>query len=292
MAPVTQIALLGVVAFSPLVSSFVQPRPAPIAARRTAQIKTRRSETKMLAIGPIMESAKWVLAGPALYSLMSVNEYFTHRYYQHAEYNKASFFQGLANVFNLPKKIRGGGHVEHHAETYDDMLLKTDDEKWMKTQAALSLNNDPWRGTAFTWQVTAMMTAQMIPTTFPVFMGLLKFSFAQTLSIFIPGMLLHALVWNALHPNMHGLPEVPITAGAPSSWLAPLRNTWYFRYLYQNHEGHHVLGGQKNFNVACPLTDHLVGSYVREIKWRPKVDAFLASKKAKLAAKSAGPVLA
>ena len=115
MAPVTQIALLGVVAFSPLVSSFVQPRPAPISARRTAQMKTRRSETKMLAIGPIMESAKWVLAGPALYSLMSVNEYFTHRYYQHAEYNKATFFQGLANVFNLPKKIRGGGHVEHHA---------------------------------------------------------------------------------------------------------------------------------------------------------------------------------
>ena len=27
------------------------------------------------------------------------------------------------------------------SETYDDMLLKTDDEQWMKTQAALSLND-------------------------------------------------------------------------------------------------------------------------------------------------------
>ena len=35
---------------------------------------------------------------------------------------------------SLPK-VKGGGHVEHHAETYDDMSLKTD-EKWMNTPAA------------------------------------------------------------------------------------------------------------------------------------------------------------
>lgn len=49
----------------------------------------------------------------------------------------------------------------------------------------------------------------------------------------------------------------------------------------QNHEGHHVIGGQGNYNVACPLTDHLVGTYVKEASWRPRVDAFLAKKLAK-----------
>jgi len=28
------------------------------------------------------------------------------------------------------------------------------------------------------------------------------------------------LVWNALHPNMHGLPDIPASEGLPSSWLA------------------------------------------------------------------------
>ena len=76
-----------------------------------------------------------------MYGLMSVNEYFTHRYYQHAEYNRDRFFQWLAKTCKLPKRIRGGGHVEHHAETYDDMLLKTDDAQWMKSPAAKSLND-------------------------------------------------------------------------------------------------------------------------------------------------------
>jgi len=227
-----------------------------------------------------VEALKAALALPTMYALMSGNEYFTHRYYQHAEYNKDTFFQAMARIFSLPKKIRGGGHVEHHAETYDDMLLKTDDAQWMKSPAAKSLNDDPWRGTAFTWQVTGMMFAQMVPTTLPVFMGLFRFSFAHTMALFVPCMVLHGLVWNALHPHMHGLPDVPLKVGLPSSWLAGLRDTAYFKYLYQNHEGHHVIGGVGNFNVACPLTDHLVGSYYQEAGWRPKVDAFLAKSNA------------
>eukprot|EP00619_Florenciella_sp_RCC1007_P019589 CAMPEP_0205941930 /NCGR_PEP_ID=MMETSP1325-20131115/56207_1 /ASSEMBLY_ACC=CAM_ASM_000708 /TAXON_ID=236786 /ORGANISM="Florenciella sp., Strain RCC1007" /LENGTH=112 /DNA_ID=CAMNT_0053312593 /DNA_START=135 /DNA_END=470 /DNA_ORIENTATION=- len=74
---------------------------------------------------------------------------------------------------------------------------------------------------------------------------------------------------------MHGLPDVPITVGAPSFVMAGLRKTWYFRWLYQNHEGHHVVGGQGNYNVACPLTDHLCGTYVKQSEWRPRQDATL-----------------
>ena len=70
---------------------------------------------------------------------------------------------------------------------------------------------------------------------------------------------------------MHGLPVVPLSVGPPSEWLAGLRDSAYYRYLYQNHEGHHVVGGKGNYNVCCPLTDHLVGTYVKESEWRPKV---------------------
>lgn len=206
---------------------------------------------------------------PVLYSLMSVNEYITHRYYQHAEFNKNPMLQFLAKIFNLPSKIRGGGHVEHHAETYDDMTLKTD-EAWRKTPAAISLDNDVYRGTAFTWEVTALMAIQMVPTTVPVFHFLFGFSFLTSMAIITPAILLHALIWNSLHPHMHGLPEVPFFTGPPSELLAKFRQSSYFKYLYQNHEGHHVVGGQGNYNVCCPLTDHLVGTYVKEAAWKPR----------------------
>merc|ERR1711920_94523 len=227
-----------------------------------------------------------VAALPTLYALMSVNEYCTHRWYQHEEFNRdhalQRFCQRIAFLFRRRPlfkvdgrrntvKIWGGGHVEHHAETYDDMSLKKD-PRWRRSKAAASLDADAFRGTAFTWQTTGLMTVQMLPSTLPVFM-LLGFSFLQTLAVLLPGMLIHALVWNMLHPPMHGLPDVPASVGAPSSWLTSLRNTAYFRYIYENHQGHHVLGGQANYNVCCPMTDHLLGSYVPSSIWTKRMRA-------------------
>merc|ERR1711988_234569 len=68
----------------------------------------------------------------------------------------------------------------------------------------------------------------------------------------------------------------PLRVGVPSWPLAKLRNTAYFRWLYMNHEGHHVVGGQGNYNVACPGTDHLVGTYIPQAEWRPRQAATLA----------------
>jgi len=223
---------------------------------------------------------------PTLYALMSVNEYATHRWYQHEEFNKDHAFQrfcqrvafflrgrpllkpdGRKNII----KIFGGGHVEHHAETYDDMSLKKD-ERWRQTKAAASLDTDEFRGTAFTWSVTGLMTIQMLPTTLPVF-ALLGFSLLQTFAVLLPGMLVHALVWNMLHPPMHGLPDVPARFGAPGWVLAPLRSTRYFKYIFENHQGHHVLGGQCNYNVCCPLTDHLLGTYLKPSVWSKRMRA-------------------
>ena len=201
-----------------------------------------------------------------MYALMSLNEYVTHRYYQHAEFNKNPILQAL--FFKL--QTDGGGHVEHHAETLDDMSLKTDD-RWLRTPAANKLNSDPFRGTAFTWPVTFMMFCQMLITAIPIYQHFLGFSLLATLSMTAAGLLVHTSIWNALHPSMHYLPDVPANVGPPSGWLSGFKNTWFFRFLYQNHEGHHVLGGMANYNVCCPGADHLFGSYVKEADWRPKM---------------------
>jgi len=161
--------------------------------------------------------------------------------------------------------------VEHHAETYDDMSLKKD-ERWRKTKAAASLDTDEFRGTAFTWSVTRLMTLQMLPTSLPVF-ALLGFSLLETFAVLLPGMILHAAAWNMLHPPMHGLAEVPISVGVPSRWLAWARNTPAFKVMYENHQGHHVLGGQANYNVCCPGTDHLMGTYVPVSTWIKRMRA-------------------
>jgi len=215
-----------------------------------------------------------------------VNEYATHRWYQHEEFNRDHLFNRLFQyLLRFMKKrpiirqdgrrnvvkIRGGGHVEHHAETYDDMSLKKD-PKWRKTKAAASLDEDRFRGTAFTWFVTLLMTIQMLPTTLPVF-AVMGFSLLETFAVLLPGMLVHALVWNMLHPPMHGLPEVPSSVGAPTWPLLGLRNTGYFKYIYENHQGHHVLGGQCNYNVCCPMTDHLLGTYVKPSVWVKRMRA-------------------
>jgi hypothetical protein len=246
-------------------ASSARPVMSPAVAARSA----RRAAAPDMSLGAL----KYAAAFPALYGLMSVNEYCTHRWYQHAEFNKEAWMQNVA-CFLLRKKeykIRGGGHVEHHAETYDDMTLKKD-ERWARSPAAKSLDSDVFRGTAFTWKTTGLMTFQMLWSTIPVF-RLLGFGLGGTFAFLLPGMLLHALVWNMLHPPMHGLSDVPLSVGAPSTWLAGLRNTRYFRCIYENHQGHHVLGGKCNYNVCCPGTDHLIGTYVPTSAWQPQMRA-------------------
>ena len=128
------------------------------------------------------------------------------------------------------------------------------------------------RGTAFSWTVTGLMTFQMLPTTLPVF-ALMGFSLLQTFAVLLPGMLIHAAMWNMLHPPMHGLPEVTSNYGFPT-WPAKfLLNTKFGKYIYENHQGHHVLGGQCNYNVCCPLTDHILGTYVKPEVWSKKMRA-------------------
>jgi len=47
------------------------------------------------------------------------------------------------------------------------------------------------------------MTAQMLPSVLPTYMAM-GFSPGETMAILLPSMLVHAVVWNAIHPPMHG----------------------------------------------------------------------------------------
>ena len=66
---------------------------------------------------------------------------------------------------------------------------------------------------------------------------------------------------------------LPAGVGAPSKPLEFLRDSPYFKYIYENHQGHHVLGGQCNYNVCCPGTDFLLGTYVPVATWTKKMRA-------------------
>ena len=154
---------------------------------------------------------------PTMYALMSLNEYMTHRYFQHMEFNRPGTLLWLKAIIAkatgdpVAPKVPGDGHVEHHAETYDDMSLKND-ERWRSDSVAKALNDDEFRGTAFHWSATGIMTIQMLPSVLPTY-GLMGWSVPETLAFLVPSMLVHALLWNAIHPPMHGLPPVPLTIG-------------------------------------------------------------------------------
>jgi len=276
---VTTVLILSVVACA---EAFVARAPHLV-----QQAALRPAPAARTAEAPVMVGLVGKVAAiPTIYALMSVNEYITHRWYQHEEFNRDNMMQRFcqrvaafltrrpmktADGKNNLIKVNGGGHVEHHAETYDDMSLKKD-ARWRRTPASAHLDEDDFRGTAFTWKVTCLMMVQMLPSTLPV-MALLGFKVYQSAAMIPPAILLHAYVWNMLHPPMHGLGDVPLSFGAPSKPLERLRNTPYFKYIYENHQGHHVLGGQANYNVCCPLTDHLLGTFVPTATWVKRMRA-------------------
>jgi hypothetical protein len=276
MSAFAALLVLGPFAFQPAPATFQLPR----------SVRTRHSEpfAALLADGEgLANSIRIASALPTMYALMSVNEYMTHRYFQHLEFNKPDSLPWLKRAITsvigdeVEPKVAGDGHVEHHAETYDDMSLKND-ERWRRTPASKSLDEDDFRGTAFHWKATLIMTVQMLPSVLPTY-ALMGWSVPETMTLLLPSMLLHALVWNAIHPPMHGLPQVTAADGAPSAWLLDLGlgETEYFRYIYDNHMGHHVLGGQANYNVCCPGTDHLLGTYVARSEWSGRMRAIPAN---------------
>jgi len=201
-------------------------------------------------------TTRTILGLGVVYSIMSINEYIYHRYFQHLGINKLSLARSMRNILSLPS-YRGDGHVEHHKETLDDMSLTY--------KAGEPIEADPFRGTAFPWWATCAMTLSVLVPAYPI-LSLLGWSGPAITTVVGAVLLLHAMVWNTLHPNMHGLGDVPLSHGAPSFVLAGYRDSDVFQWLRTNHEGHHrAEGAHGNYNVCCPLVDQIVGTHVGEI---------------------------
>ena len=194
-----------------------------------------------------------VLGVIALYIIMSINEYVVHRYYQHLGWNTSGVFMFLKPMIPTLPRLKSSGHVEHHRETLDDMSLDT--------RSHHILDVDPYRGTAFSWSISAIMTLEIALQSYPI-LWLLGWSWTWSTVGLVAGVGFHAAVWQALHPAMHGLPDPPLAYGMPGWLLARFRESPYFRFLYVNHVGHHrVPGAHANYNVCYPLADHLFGTY-------------------------------
>jgi len=189
---------------------------------------------------------------------MSLNEWVYHRYFQHLEINKIDAYRTARKELGWPI-YRGDFHTEHHRETLDDMTLDLTREHDGWDDA------DVYRGTAFPWSATANMTFAIMLQAYPT-LSLIGWSPPAIIVVVLTAMLLHALAWNTIHPKMHGLPDVPLSVGAPSSVLAPFNDSDLFSWIRRNHEGHHRTDGARgNYNVCCPLADHLLGTYVGEV---------------------------
>jgi len=262
-------------------SAAFMPSASPLTCPRTRSSARLASQPVVMELDTTALVIRSAATLPAMYAMMSLNEYMTHRYFQHLEFNRPESLLWLKSIIAkvtgdpVAPKVPGDGHVEHHAETYDDMSLKND-ERWRGTKVSQSLDHDEYRGTAFHWSATAIMTVQMLPSVLPTY-ALMGYSLPETMAILLPSMLVHAIIWNAVHPPMHGLPPVHLGAGLGtvfpggatfSEWIL---ESAYGRYIYENHMGHHVLGGQCNYNVCCPMTDHLLGTYVSTADWAPKM---------------------
>ena len=90
--PRTPLALLLVACAAGTARAFTSPA-AFTAHGSPSRAKTMNKREAPVAHAVPVEAVKAALALPTMYALMSGNEYFTHRYYQHAEYNKDNFFQ-------------------------------------------------------------------------------------------------------------------------------------------------------------------------------------------------------
>jgi len=210
-------------------------------------------EATAAALG--VELGETVLGLVALYGIMSFNEYIYHRYFQHLGINKLDLARDVRNELNLGT-YRGDGHVEHHRETLDDMTLDA--------RPHPELDADPFRGTAFPWWATCVMTLSVMTPAYPI-LSAIGWSGPVIVGTILVVMFLHATVWNSLHPHMHGLPDVTVSHGVPSL-LTDYRDSALFSWLRKNHEGHHrAEGAHGNYNVCCPGMDQLVGTYVGEI---------------------------
>ena len=173
---------------------------------------------------------KFVLYLFLILIIMSINEWFVHRYFMH----------------NKNMEI-GISHLSHHKETNSDMSLK----KNMK-----NLDNDKFRGTAFCYKTS--ISIFFIALIQILILWYLFFNKNYLIPIIITLIIsaYQGIIWNSVHTQMHGMPSVDYNIGYPS--LIPFE---YLSFLKNNHVKHHHSKGTKYFNVTLPIADYIFGTF-------------------------------
>lgn len=144
--------------FSPNVAPAVQRRVAPAMPSRAGGSATLHAD------GLAATAVQYVIALPTMYALLSAHEYMTHRWLMHLEFNRADaavpLKRLLARAGAGKPSLPDTGHNDHHAETNDDMTIRSD-ASWERTAAAKALEQDAFRGTAFDWANFAIVAVTM-----------------------------------------------------------------------------------------------------------------------------------
>mmetsp|Transcript_99847 Transcript_99847/g.316986 ORF Transcript_99847/g.316986 Transcript_99847/m.316986 type:complete len:316 (+) Transcript_99847:71-1018(+) len=193
-----------------------------------------------------------VSGAAVLYIVISFTEYAYHRYVQHLDLNRLGVYQFGRQVLGAPTLV-GDFHMLHHRETLDDMSIEP-------------LSKDAFpdatvhRGTSATWlsffkMAFIVMLQACIPLT------ALGWSLPAAAVAVLSSTLLHLRAYNSLHPQLHGLPNVTLAEGPPSFPPGSFYESGYARWLRQYHVVHHRSRASRNFNVCCPLVDHLLGTH-------------------------------
>jgi len=171
----------------------------------------------------------YILPIAVTYAVMSISEWFLH-----------------AKLMHDPRTRMGKFHIAHHQEVNNDMTLR------MKKNDPY-LSDAEWRGTGFSWR----MIRRLMPLV--IIMGAIGHLVFGTVSLVLVFLLFAytVLVWNAVHPFMHGLSQPPFSYGPSLPLLIP--DVWR-NYLVSHHTKHHTYGGTRNFNVTLPGADVLFGS--------------------------------
>jgi len=194
-----------------------------------------------------------------LYAILSFTEYAYHRYLQHLDVGnfEMELYKKTRSALKFPTS-GGNLHLAHHRET--GRCMQVDLTKEFGCDAEDSFN--VYRGTSMTGLSVAKLTCTVMLQAYPL-LSLLGWSDFAIVTVVPAACILHGLVYNTLHPDMHGIPDVQPQHGPPSFVLEGFRDSAYFRWLRGNHRRHHLTNGAcGNYAVCCPLADQLCGTYV------------------------------
>mmetsp|Transcript_97674 Transcript_97674/g.280629 ORF Transcript_97674/g.280629 Transcript_97674/m.280629 type:complete len:317 (+) Transcript_97674:61-1011(+) len=229
---------------------------SPESVRRLA-VSSTTSDAAFAAVSGglsgLSELAWPALSGLAvLYVVLSFTEYAYHRFVQHLELNNVPFYQIARKAIGAPA-VAPDFHINHHRETLQDMSIDPLPRKvWPEATAQ--------RGTAATWWSFAKMSACIFMPAYPL-LSLVGWSLPIAVLAVLAATLLHLMMYNSLHPQLHGLPDVSLADGPPSFGPDSFQKSDLGRWLIEYHVVHHRTRASRNFNVICPLFDQLLGTY-------------------------------